>query len=103
MRVKIPREIKISIYPYSVKLVPHLKLEEGNWGTTNFVRRTLGIDSDLPLLERNQTLLHEVFHIISASFLCGLDEDNVERLANGIGELLFDNLGIEFDWSGIRE
>ena len=56
-----------------------------------------------PLLERNQTLLHEVFHIISESFRCSLDEDTVERLANGMGEFLFDNLGIEFDWGDIKK
>ena len=103
MKVRIPKIIKIGLYPYSVELVPHLKLEEGSWGTTNFVKRTMRLDSGLSSLERNQTLLHEVFHVISLSFQCGLDEDNVERLANGIGELLFDNLGIEFVWDDIKE
>ena len=103
MKVKIPKEIKIGVYPYRVIPTPHLKLNKGNWGTTNHTEKTIVLDSALPSLELNQTLIHEVLHIISVVFMCSLDEDNVERLANGMGEFLFDNLGIEFDWSDIRE
>ena len=102
IKVKVPGEIKIGIYPYKIDLVPNLKLNKGNWGTTNHTEKTIVLDSGLPLLELNQTLLHEVFHVVSVVFMCGLDEDNVERLANGMGELLFDNLDIEFDWSDIK-
>ncbi len=101
MKAKIPREIKIGLYPYSVQTVPHLKLMDGVWGSSNHVKKEIKVDSGLPLLELNQTLIHEVLHVISEGYRCGLDEDNVERLANGIGEFLFDNLGIELDWSGI--
>ncbi len=101
MKIKIPREIKIGLYPYSVEAISQLKLNEGCWGVSNHVRRKIKIDSGLPLLERNQTLIHELIHVISESFRCSLDEDNAERLANGMGEFLFDNLGIEFDWSDI--
>jgi len=103
MKTKIPPVIKIGIYPYRVDLVPNLKLNKGNWGTTNHTEKTIVLDSGLSLLELNQTLLHEVFHVVSVVFVCALDEDNVERLANGMGELLFDNLNIEFDWSLIQE
>ena len=98
IKVKIPKEIKIGIYPYKIDLVPNLKLNKGSWGTTNHTEKTIVLDSGLPPLELNQTLIHEVVHIISENFRCLLDEDNVERLANGIGELLFDNLNIEFNW-----
>ena len=103
VKVKVPQKIKIGLYPYGVEAVPDLKLKEGVWGVSNHVKREVRVDSHLPLLERNQTLLHEVIHIISQGFMCSLDEDNVERLANGIGEFLFDNLGIEFDWELIKE
>ena len=102
MKVHVPKTIKIGLYPYTVESIPHLKLNDGVWGSSNHVRREIKVDSNLGLLERNQTLMHEVIHVISENFRCLLDEDNVERLANGIGELLFDNLGIEFDWSLIE-
>ena len=102
MKVKVPREIKSGPYPYSITLSPDLKLNEGCWGTTHYVRRVVRIDSGLPLIERNQTLLHEVLHVISSTYQCALDEDNVERIANGLSEFLFNNLGIELDWSGIE-
>ncbi len=103
MKVKVPKEIKIGVYPYTVELVPNLKLNKGNWGTTNHTEKTIVLDSALPSVELAQTLLHEVFHVVSVVFMCGLDEDNVERLANGMGEFLFDNLNIEFDWSSVQE
>lgn len=103
MKVKVPNQIKIGLYPYSVKAVPHLKLNEGTWGVTNHAKREIKIDSNLSIIELNQTLIHEVIHIISEGFRCGLDEDNVERLSNGIGEFLFDNLHIEFLWDDVKE
>ena len=101
MKVLIPNEIKSGPYPYEVKLTPDLKLNEGTWGSTHFVKRVVRVDAGLPLLERNQTLIHELLHVISSTYQCALDEDNIERIANGLSEFLFDNLGIEFDWSGL--
>lgn len=102
MIVKVPGEIKIGIYPYTLEAVKDLKLKQGSWGVTNLVTKEIRIDSNLPQIELNQTLIHEVLHIISANYQCALDEDNVERIANGLSEFLFDNLGIEFDWSGVE-
>lgn len=71
-------------------------------GTIERRLQEVWIDPDSPLSQKNETLLHEVLHLISMVFSCSLDEDNIDRIAEGYAELLFNNLGIELDWSDIE-
>ncbi len=69
----------------------------------NHRNQIINIETSVPLSIRNQTLLHEVIHIVDRVYVCRMDEDDLERLSNGLSELLFDNLGIELDWSEIEQ
>jgi len=102
MKVKIPKEIKIGAWKYGVDLVRGLKIKDGYWGDTRHTRHTLAIDKDLPNLERDSTLIHEVLHIIDQQFVLKLSEEDITRLENGLAEFLFNNLRIEFVWNEVE-
>lgn len=102
MRVKIPPKIKISTHTYSVVFDPHLRHDDGCYGVANHRKQTVNIESSIPPTLRDQTFLHEVVHIIDKVFVCRMNEDDLERMSNGFADLLFNNLGIELDWSDIE-
>ena len=102
MKVKIPSSIKLGAYTYTLSLQENYKLNRGTWATTNHTLSEITIESALSPSERDLTLLHECLHIISEIYRLNLDEDNIERLQNGLGELLFRDLDIKFDWSEVR-
>uniref|UniRef100_A0A6M3KLG6 SprT-like domain-containing protein n=1 Tax=viral metagenome TaxID=1070528 RepID=A0A6M3KLG6_9ZZZZ len=102
MIVKVPRSIKIGNFNFKVKFTEHLKVDD-NWrGSCNQRKGLIEID---PIAgnSMNRTLIHEVVHMIDFNYECGFDEDTTSRIANGVSELIFDNLGVELDWSGIDE
>ena len=103
MKVKVPKKIKIATHLYDVKYDLHLRHDEACYGQVNHRNQIISIETSVPPSIRNQTLLHEVIHIVDKTYVCRMDEDDLERLSNGLSEFLFDNLGIEFDWSLIRE
>ncbi len=103
MKVKIPQKIKISTHEYSIGYETHLSEDEGFRGVCNHRTQAIKIDPTLPPSRRDQTLLHEIGHIVSKVYVMDENEDNIDRLAQGYAELLFNNLGIEFDWSDIKE
>jgi hypothetical protein len=97
LKIKVPGQIKIGCYLLKIIVKPYQKLVHGNWGEANSTIQEIHIDSGLPERAKDNTLIHEIVHMISINYQCGLDEENVERMANGIQELM-DCLGIEFDW-----
>ena len=103
MLVKIPREIKIGADSYDIILKPNLKLREGCVGETKYMCHTITVDVGLMQDDKMNTFLHEVLHSIDHAYSCSLDESNIDRMAGGLTEFLRDNLGIEFDWSLIKE
>lgn len=102
MKVKIPKEIKITTHPYKIKFTPHLTLDDGFSGTVNHRTLTIEIEPIIPQSRKLLALLHEVVHIINKVYCCGLEEENVDRLASGIAEML-DSFGLEFDWVDIEK
>jgi len=52
---------------------------------------------------RDMTFLHEIVHMADINYESRLDESDVSRIANGLFEFLYYNLGIELDWSDICE
>jgi len=97
--VKIPKEIKIGAFPYKVGFVPNLLVTESRMGECNHVQLKIGIDPIIPDITKASTLIHEVLHLIDRNSKCDLGEDNMERIANGMTEFLYNNLDIEFGWS----
>lgn len=100
MKVKIPQSVKIGNFNYKIKFTEHLKIDE-NWrGSCN--QRTGLIEID-PIGgdSMNRTFVHEVIHMIDFNYGCDLNEDTASRIAHGIAEFIFDNLGIELEWDDI--
>lgn len=101
-RIKIPQKIQIAAFNYSIELRKHLMADKHNAGFFNPVAETLSIDPHLPPTERKISLAHEVLHLIERAFEISIDDADTERLAMGFVCFL-DNLGIELDWSDIKE
>ncbi len=102
MKVKVPSEIKIATHTYRVRYDSHMRHDEACYGQVNHREQTIDIETSIPPSVMNQTLIHEIVHIVDKVYVCRMDEDDLERLSNGMAELLFNNLGIEFDWSEIE-
>lgn len=102
MRVKIPKEIKIGIYPYRISFDPHLRDDEGYIGVANFRTGTISLVPQVNKGRLGVAFLHELIHIIEDTCHFDITEQDNFRIAEGIAELLFNNLGIEFDWSEIE-
>lgn len=101
MKVKIPKTIKIGTLLYGVVFTPHLVADDKLFGRTDTRRQEIQIDNDIPFSCMNITLLHEILHIIQDVYRVDMTDENTDRVASGIAELLFNNLGIEFDWSDV--
>lgn len=103
MKVKVPKQIKIGSHTYAVMYRYHLGKDEGFRGTIEHRPQEIHIDPINPLSQRNVTLLHECIHLITTVWSVGLDDDAIDRIAEGLGELLYNNFGIELDWSDIGD
>jgi len=69
--------------PYRVECVPNEHLA-GNMGSATRGRQFIAISSELALEQQEDTLLHEVIHIISDELALGFTEETVQRLAVGL-------------------
>ena len=71
---------------------------------TRHLYQKIYLDKDAtPRSEVDEIFLHELIHIIERHMGMKFDDMDIERLAEGLCIILFDNLGIEFDWSNIKE
>lgn len=102
MKIKIPKQIKIGVHPYRVEFSKTLRADEGLSGIAQHRTQVIGIEDILPKSQTDVVFLHEIVHIISRHYNCNIDEADTDRIAQGMAELLFNNLGIEFDWSEIQ-
>ena len=101
MKVKVPATIKIATHSYNVSFRPHLRTDEKLDGFANHRTGELALEPEQPDSQKGVTLIHESIHIIQKIYEVGIDENDTERLAQGLMELLANNLGIELDWSDI--
>ena len=101
MKIKVPRKIKIGTFDCTLNYRENMKVDEDWRGSFNqrtgeiFIDRTCGVGKD-------RVFLHELLHVVDKNYECGLDEITISRMANGFAEFLFNNLGIELDWSEIK-
>lgn len=102
MDIKIPIEIKMATHTYKVVFKEHLNLDERNLGTINHRTQTIELEPTLAPSEINTCLLHEIVHLIQRVYGCDLSDTDTDRLAQGMAEFLFNNLGIKFIWDDIR-
>lgn len=104
MKVKVPNTIKLLTHEYEVKFGTKRVVSAGTCGLTRHLYQDITIDNvTLPPSEIDQVFLHELIHAIERHFCITIEEADVERLAEGLAVILFDNLGIEFDWSEIND
>ena len=97
----IPEIIKLGAHSYRLSFDPHLWQDEDKSGLTHHRLQEINIELAVPPSNRDETLLHEVLHIIDLLYRCRLNEDDIERLAQGLADFLFNNLEITLDWSNI--
>ncbi len=103
MRIKIPKQIKICSRTYTIKIDSKTCMGAGSTGLTRHQFDDILLDDIVPVGQMNQILLHEILHVIETVFTIKIDDADTDRLAEGFLIFLQDNLGIEFDWSAIKE
>lgn len=99
MRVKVPQKIGDFRVVYDSKLL----LDESVYAQVWWRRELIKLDPCMPDNNKTRSLFHEQFHLIDKEYKLHLDEDTIDRLANGMYQFIRYNLGIEFDWSDIKE
>ncbi len=102
MKVKIPPEIKVGIYNYQVKYTPNLHRDAAVYGRVCTNAGVLELDLDMPDHIKYTTFWHEVIHIVQDCYRLSLSDDDVDRLAQGLSQILLNNLGIELDFKEIK-
>ena len=100
VKVKVPREIQIGCHVYGIFLKDKTIPEDD--AHINYPLEDIRIKDNIPTTRKAVVFIHESLHLINVVFSCGItDEETVERLSEGLGQLLFSNMGIELDWSDI--
>ena len=104
MIVKIPKIIKIVARNYTVSLDDSLLRDEGNRGCVHWHKQTITLASNMHDEQKAVSFLHECLHVIEehTTGRANLSEEVICGLAEGVYQLLKENLGIEFDWSNIK-
>jgi len=101
--VKVPSKIKIGALKANVGISDYIRVDDGYRGFFNQRTEELRLDTNLGGRSRDTVFLHEIVHMISINYESGLSEEDTSRVANGLFEFLYYNLGIELDWSDICE
>ena len=101
MKVRIPKTIKLLTHTSSVKFDAKFVQAQGSCGLTRHWYQEIILDPSMPESEIAQVFFHEVFHVIERHFCVKLDDADIERLSEGLMEILVNNLNLEFDFSDI--
>jgi len=102
MIIKIPKRIKLATHAYRIEYKANLQLLEGSCGNVNHMEQVMQFDPSTAKTQLDVAFLHEVLHIIDRQYNCKMDNETTDRLAEGLAELLTNNLGMQFDWSNIE-
>ena len=101
MKIKIPREIRVGAHKYKVVYWPDLGVDENLCGVSRHRKTVIGVDPVYNPTQQVQILLHETLHAIDRIYGCELSEGNIDRIAEGLTDVLVDSFDVEFDWSDI--
>jgi len=101
-KVQIPNQITIGCHKYSLYFSNVIDAD-GHDGTTQHRLQQIWIAPKLPESRLCVALLHEVLHNICEAYCVRINENEVDALAEGLGQFLLNNLEIKFDWSKIKE
>jgi hypothetical protein len=103
MKIKIPRKIKLGIYTYKIMFDKTMILVDGNVGEHRPNSGVIALAPHMSNAGLYQSFNHEVLHHINSQYKLGLDEDAIDRLATGWAEFMERGLGIQLDWSDIKD
>ena len=99
MKIKVPNEVQYGSHTYRVFLKDTSLPDTA--GDAYFLEQEIRVRDRLPPSERATVFMHENLHHIDRIWCCRLDEGQIASLSEGLGQLLFSNMGIELDWSNI--
>lgn len=103
MKVKVPSVWKFLAHPYTIKISEHLWHNEQLAGSVNHRTNEITLDASLSKGELASTLNHEVLEAIAHKMRLDISHDDLERIAQGFTDFQVNGLGIELDWSNIKE
>jgi len=103
MKVKVPQNISIGAYDYKIGYASGLVSDFKFLGQAIADKQIIKIEPDTTAQTKGISLWHELIHSIADVYGCGLDEDNINRLAQGVSSIVSRDFGIEFDWINISE
>ena len=86
----LPEKVKVGPHVYEVRVADPNPDAEGRLGTSDHLNRVIAI-SELASTRPQQainTFIHEVIHCVDQCYQTKLEEDQVERLANGLCDAL---------------
>jgi len=102
MKVSVPDEIKIGSFRYAIRLFPKVYRDHSLLGQHMADDLLVKVSSEIEGDVRNEAFWHELLHGISLTYKCGLEEENVDRIAQGINQVM-QSFGIELDWSDLEQ
>jgi len=102
MKVKVPPKVKVASHSYLIRFDRKVLRSASANGLARHTYQDIIVSDDVAMSERNQILLHELLHLVERFWGVKLDDIDIDRIAEGLAVILFDNLGIELDWSLIE-
>ena len=101
IRLLVPRILPLGSRRYKVVL-KNLR-DEGFLGTISHdIEPVVEIDPGPCLTRRAITFWHENIHGIKETWHLDMSEADIDRLSEGLNQVLQDGFGIELDWSDIE-
>jgi Zn-dependent peptidase ImmA (M78 family) len=91
--MKLPKKLKILGRPFIVEYKDFEKLVQHNGMSGNCTghKQLIQIDSSNPRERQENTLLHEIIHLISDDLSLEFSEETVKRITTGLYQVLNDN------------
>ena len=89
--MKFPKSIKILGKTWEVEWCKHIAADEENYGAVHWAGQKIRLQDDLPFDQCEETLLHELMHIIDINAALDMTEEEVRRLGNNIHQIIADN------------
>ena len=103
LRVKVPKEIRISSLIFQVLLVAKMERDFKLLGQCLSDDGVMKIGKESNQQMRAVILFHEEIHGINDVYNLGLSEETIDRLAHGLADIWRHSFGIEFDWSLVED
>lgn len=101
MKVKVPTEINLGSYQYAVRFWRRMIYDHGLLGQSLTDCQLIKVEYDSNPQTMAVTFWHEIFHAVKHTYGCEIDENDADRLAHGIVQVL-QSMGIELDWEEIE-